>query len=178
MAALILTSLLLLTLVTIQTRTIEDIPDIWISNVKVLDIEQDSSEVSVDPEPPTWSWPVLGALGQDLSPNQGIATPHSKPTIEGLQMKELESLIDNYGLHNLTSKTTGTSSARFLLEMYQKLQEGEDLPSAAGYSYVDAAILRADTVRSLPAKGGHLFCLECICSFFFNVYLYSGAVFN
>ena len=147
--------LLLLTWASVHSRTIkEDIPDILIRNVKVLNTDPDSSTEASQEEPQgqVWSWATLGALGPDLSPNQGQDTPRSQPTIEGLQMEQLQSLIDSYGLHNLTSKMTGASSARFLLEMYHKLQEGEDLPSAAGYSYLDAAVLRADTVRSLPAK--------------------------
>jgi hypothetical protein len=70
-----------------------------------------------------------------------------------LDMDQVQDLLAQSPMRNLSSVVGKRSSQRFLITMYERLQRGEDLPLASGSSTMDVAILRADTVRSLPAQG-------------------------
>ncbi len=47
-------------------------------------------------------------------------------------------------------------SAHFLLGLYERLQQGQDLPAAAGHTH-DDNIKQADTIRSFTAQGNNLY---------------------
>ena len=62
--------------------------------------------------------------------------------------KIAETLRERYGLSDVSSR-----SSAFLLDVYQKLQDGKSLARASGHRSVDVAILQADTIRSFRPKG-------------------------
>ncbi len=101
-------------------------------------------ESQADPVPDFYPLP--------LGPPSAAEDPREDPRARTrTTMRDLSSALEDFGLVNVTRDT---DAARFMLELYRRLEDGADLPSASGHQdMVDVALLQADTIRSLPAKG-------------------------
>ena len=95
-----------------------------------------------------------GKKGKSTRKNRhGNSDSGSLPTVS-FQLDDILGRLQNLGV-NTTDFISG-SAGGFLLDLLERLESGEDLARAAGHDQVDVAILQADTVRSITAKGENI----------------------
>ena len=57
--------------------------------------------------------------------------------------------LKDFGLENVSEDNPAVA---YMLEVYRSLESGASIPKAVGHKRIDVAVLRADTIRGLPAK--------------------------
>ncbi|KAK2152799.1 hypothetical protein LSH36_317g00006 [Paralvinella palmiformis] len=83
------------------------------------------------------------------SPVQSEKDPERDRNDDTKQTVDIMQALKDFGLENVSEDNPAVA---YMLEVYRSLESGASIPKAVGHKRIDVAVLRADTIRGLPAK--------------------------
>ena len=129
--------------------------------IRSLLTEQNLRTTEVDSDAEKDFYPLDSSATETIVPGDIPAPRHGgrhnsgllRTSQGGTDMGDIMQAMRDFGILEVSQDNAAVS---YMLDLYQKLEGGANIPQAVGHNKIDVAILRADTVRSMPAKGNEI----------------------